>query len=65
MPPSKLALAVQVIKGVLNAVYERIFSRDWTDWDLRSHIQFEIFGALSRASLRWTVEDVPPANPRC
>jgi hypothetical protein len=59
MAPSMTLIKLNALVSVIKAVFDHITSRKWRDWDLVTHIQFEILRRLDASMLTWTIEDVP------
>jgi len=63
MPPSMTLIKLNAIVSVIKATFQHFTSSKWRDWDLTTHIQFEILRRLDASMLNWTIEDVCPPDP--
>jgi hypothetical protein len=57
-------IKLNALVSVIKAIFDHITSRKWQDWDLVTHIQFEILRRLDQSMLSWTIEDVPSPLPQ-
>ena len=61
MPPSASRLQRQaVIVALKTAIKHVVFRQYPRDWDLTTHIQFQVLRKLDAESLKWTIEEVIP-----